>query len=81
MRDGPGQVLEDGSVDESIQRANAFQLAEFRYVIGTLRNVDDELCVDMAKMTYGLACFGGNLLASLSREPNRMYKTEVEPAR
>ncbi|KAK4071592.1 hypothetical protein Purlil1_13349 [Purpureocillium lilacinum] len=49
---GTGQVLDDGSVDESIHLANAFQLAGFRHVIGTLWSVDDELCVAMAKMTY-----------------------------
>ncbi|KAL3954390.1 hypothetical protein ACCO45_009953 [Purpureocillium lilacinum] len=49
---GTGQVLDDGSVDESIHLANAFQPAGFRHVIGTLWSVDDELCVDMAKMIY-----------------------------
>ncbi|KAK4076851.1 hypothetical protein Purlil1_12559 [Purpureocillium lilacinum] len=49
---GTGQILDDGSVDESIHLANAFQLAGFRHVIGTLWSVDDELCVAMAKMIY-----------------------------
>ncbi|KAI3571792.1 TPR domain-containing protein [Fusarium oxysporum f. sp. albedinis] len=49
---GTGQILDEGSVDESIHLANACQLAGFRHVVGTLWSVDDELCVDMARMTY-----------------------------
>jgi CHAT domain-containing protein len=49
---GTGQVLDEDSVDESIHLANAFQVAGFRHVIGTLWSVDDELCVDMARVTY-----------------------------
>jgi hypothetical protein len=49
---GTGQILDENSVDESIHLANAFQLAGFRHVVGTLWSVDDELCVDMARMTY-----------------------------
>ncbi|KAM5342910.1 hypothetical protein ACJ41O_013876 [Fusarium nematophilum] len=48
---GTGQILDEGSVDESIL-ANACQLAGFRHVVGTLWSVDDGLCVDMARMTY-----------------------------
>ncbi|KAI6524645.1 hypothetical protein MCOR05_009692, partial [Pyricularia oryzae] len=40
------------SVDESIHLANAFQLAGFRHVIGTLWSVDDKLCVDIARLFY-----------------------------
>ncbi|KAH7014620.1 CHAT domain-containing protein [Microdochium trichocladiopsis] len=49
---GTGQILHEGSVDESIHLANACQLAGFRHVVGTLWSVDNELCVDMARMTY-----------------------------
>ncbi|KAH0430361.1 hypothetical protein CcaCcLH18_07873 [Colletotrichum camelliae] len=49
---GTGQILDDKSVDESIHLTSAFQLAGFRHVIGTLWEVDDALCVDMARMTY-----------------------------
>ncbi|KAH6984213.1 CHAT domain-containing protein [Ilyonectria sp. MPI-CAGE-AT-0026] len=49
---GTGQILDEGSVDESIHLANACQLAGFRHVVGTLWSVDDGLCVDMARMTY-----------------------------
>ncbi|KAJ3455223.1 hypothetical protein MRS44_013823 [Fusarium solani] len=49
---GTSQILDEGSVDESIHLANACQLAGFRHVVGTLWSVDDELCVGMARMTY-----------------------------
>lgn len=49
---GTGQILDDDSIDESIHLTNAFQLAGFRHVIGTLWSVDDEVCVEIAKMTY-----------------------------
>ncbi|GKT97201.1 TPR domain containing protein [Colletotrichum tofieldiae] len=49
---GTGQILDDRSVDESIHLTSAFQLAGFRHVIGTLWEVDDELCVDMARLTW-----------------------------
>ena len=40
------------SLDESLHIASAFQLAGFRHVIGTLWDVNDEICVDMARTTY-----------------------------
>lgn len=49
---GTGQILDNKSIDESIHLTNAFQLAGFRHVIGTLWSVDDEVCVEVAKMTY-----------------------------
>ncbi|RYP68863.1 hypothetical protein DL770_008369 [Monosporascus sp. CRB-9-2] len=49
---GSGQVLDDESVDEGIHLSSAFQLAGFRHVIGTLWNVDDSLCVKMARLVY-----------------------------
>ncbi|KAH7136912.1 TPR domain-containing protein [Dactylonectria estremocensis] len=49
---GTGQVLDDKSIDESIHLTSAFQLAGFQHVIGTLWDVDDELCVRMARSTY-----------------------------
>ncbi|KAK1991226.1 TPR domain-containing protein [Colletotrichum falcatum] len=49
---GTGQNRDEKSADESIHLTSAFQLAGFRHVIGTLWEVDDELCVDIAKMTY-----------------------------
>lgn len=49
---GTGQVRHETSIDESIHLASAFQLAGFRHVMGTLWEVDDELCVHMARLTY-----------------------------
>ncbi|KAK5996037.1 Small ribosomal subunit uS17B-like protein [Cladobotryum mycophilum] len=49
---GTSRIRDEKSLDESVHLANAFHLAGFRHVIGTLWDVDDELCVDMAKLTY-----------------------------
>ncbi|PYI02626.1 hypothetical protein BO78DRAFT_453543 [Aspergillus sclerotiicarbonarius CBS 121057] len=49
---GTGQTRGKGSMDESIHLANACQLAGFRHVIGTLWNVNDALCVSMARLIY-----------------------------
>ncbi|KAI2472762.1 CHAT domain-containing protein [Annulohypoxylon bovei var. microspora] len=39
-------------VDEAIHLVSAFQLAGFRHVIGTLWEVSDQRCVDVAKVLY-----------------------------
>ncbi|KAL3429841.1 CHAT domain-containing protein [Aspergillus tetrazonus] len=49
---GTGRIGDDRLVDESIHLVSAFQLAGFRHAIGTLWEVNDEICVDMAKITY-----------------------------
>ncbi|KAH7000694.1 CHAT domain-containing protein [Ilyonectria destructans] len=49
---GTGRIRDEKFFDENIHLINACQLAGFRHVIGTLWEVDDEMCVDMAKMTY-----------------------------
>lgn len=49
---GTSQIRDMRSVDENIHLANAFQLAGFRHVIGTLWDVDDALCVDVARAVY-----------------------------
>jgi tetratricopeptide (TPR) repeat protein len=49
---GTGQMKNEKLVDESIHLISACQLAGFRHVIGTLWDVNDELCVDMARITY-----------------------------
>ncbi|KAK2050996.1 hypothetical protein LY76DRAFT_599636, partial [Colletotrichum caudatum] len=41
---GTGRIRDNRSIDESIHLTSAFQLAGFRHVIGTLWEVDDELC-------------------------------------
>lgn len=49
---GTGQIHSSRFIDESIHLISGFQLAGFRHVIGTLWEVEDMLCVEMAKMTY-----------------------------
>ena len=49
---GTGRVKFDSLVDESLHLIAAFQLAGFRHVIGTLWEVNDRSCVDMAQLTY-----------------------------
>ncbi|KAK4209276.1 CHAT domain-containing protein [Rhypophila decipiens] len=56
---GSGQVADDRSVDESIHLSSAFQLAGFRHVIGTLWEVNDNLCFDLAKGVYERLKSGG----------------------
>ncbi|KAF6793794.1 TPR domain-containing protein [Colletotrichum sojae] len=64
---GTGQVQDERSIDESIHLTSAFQLAGFRHVIGTLWEVDDELCVDMARLTYEFFAAKGLRDESVSR--------------
>ncbi|KUL82059.1 hypothetical protein ZTR_10675 [Talaromyces verruculosus] len=49
---GTGRVRDEKFMDESIHLISGCQLAGFRHVIGTLWDVIDETCVDMARMTY-----------------------------
>ncbi|MCJ1242699.1 hypothetical protein MMC14_010708 [Varicellaria rhodocarpa] len=49
---GTGQIANERFFDESIHLISSFQLAGFRHVIGTLWEVNDKLCIDMAKITY-----------------------------
>ncbi|KAF7503722.1 hypothetical protein GJ744_003347 [Endocarpon pusillum] len=49
---GTGRIKDDRFLDESIHLISACQLAGFRHVIGTLWEVNDELCVEMARVTY-----------------------------
>ncbi|KAM0148086.1 hypothetical protein ACHAPG_010202 [Botrytis cinerea] len=51
---GTGQIGDEKFFDESIHLISAYQLAGFRHVIGTLWEVNDESCVDMTKITYGV---------------------------
>ncbi|KAL4744388.1 hypothetical protein BDW72DRAFT_212734 [Aspergillus terricola var. indicus] len=64
---GTGQVIDETSIDESIHLTSAYQLAGFRHVIGTLWSVDDELSVDMARMTYELLRDTGGTDESVSQ--------------
>ncbi|KAH8811034.1 CHAT domain-containing protein [Xylogone sp. PMI_703] len=49
---GTGRTQNSKFVDESIHLISACQLAGFRHVIGTLWEVNDQTCVDVAKITY-----------------------------
>jgi tetratricopeptide (TPR) repeat protein len=49
---GTGQIKDNTYADEGLHLISACQLAGFRHVIGTLWEVNDETCVDMARMTY-----------------------------
>ncbi|RBR20339.1 uncharacterized protein FIESC28_05303 [Fusarium coffeatum] len=47
-----GRVQDEQFIDESIHLISACQLAGFRHIIGTLWKVQDEHCVDVARITY-----------------------------
>ncbi|GKU07053.1 tpr containing protein [Fusarium langsethiae] len=47
------QVRAENLVDETIHLASACQLAGFRHVVGTLWQVSDRYCVQVAKSFYG----------------------------
>lgn len=47
-----GQIKHDGSMDEGLHLIAACQVAGFQNVIGTLWEVNDELCVEAARLTY-----------------------------
>ena len=46
------QVENELMIDEGLHLVNAFQLAGFQHVIGTLWDVDDKLCADVASILY-----------------------------
>lgn len=56
---GTGQIKNERFFDEGIHLISACQLAGFRHVIGTLWEVNDEVCVDMARITYEIVRDGG----------------------
>jgi CHAT domain-containing protein len=49
---GTGRIKNERFMDENIHLISACQLAGYRHVIGTLWEVKDEICVDMARITY-----------------------------
>jgi hypothetical protein len=49
---GTGRVEDGRFIDESLHLISACQIAGFRHVIGTLWEVNDQICVDMARFTY-----------------------------
>lgn len=50
---GTSRLPVGGATDESIYLTSALQLAGFRHAIGTLYNVDDAVCVHVAREIYG----------------------------
>jgi tetratricopeptide (TPR) repeat protein len=64
---GTGQIKNERFLDESIHLISACQLAGFRHVIGTLWEVNDESCVDMARITYEAMRDGGMTDESVCR--------------
>lgn len=50
-----GQVQDERMLDEGLHLVTAFQLAGFQHVIGTLWDVDDELCGEVARIVYDVA--------------------------
>ncbi|UPK96901.1 hypothetical protein LCI18_007836 [Fusarium solani-melongenae] len=49
---GTSRIQQERYMDESMHLVSACQLAGFRHVIGTLWEVNDEICVEMARITY-----------------------------
>ncbi|KAI1052963.1 hypothetical protein LB506_009944 [Fusarium annulatum] len=49
---GTGRIQQEQFMDESVHLISAFQLAGFQHVIGTLWEVNDKVCVDIAKVVY-----------------------------
>ncbi|KAH7210810.1 CHAT domain-containing protein [Fusarium redolens] len=62
-----GRVDEERFSDESIHLISACQLAGFRHVIGTLWEVNDASCVDVARVTYETMRDGAMTDESVSR--------------
>ncbi|KAK8078662.1 hypothetical protein PG996_004832 [Apiospora saccharicola] len=58
---GTGRLNVMKFMDESIHLISAFQLAGYRHVIGTLWNVEDDICVDIARTTYAEIGKSGDL--------------------
>ena len=49
---GTARIKSKRFLDENIHLISAFQLLGFRHVIGTLWEVNDDFCVDVARLTY-----------------------------
>lgn len=48
-----GQIQNESMLDEGLHLVNAFQLAGFQHVIGTMWEVDDQICAEVARIVYG----------------------------
>ncbi|KAF5633395.1 30S ribosomal S17P protein [Fusarium sp. NRRL 52700] len=49
---GTGRIQQEQFMDESVHLISVFQLAGFQHVVGTLWEVNDRVCVDIAKVVY-----------------------------
>ncbi|CAG9988010.1 unnamed protein product [Clonostachys byssicola] len=56
---GTGRVRNPELINEGIHLISAYQLAGFRHVVGTLWEVNDEVCADMAAGVYEVMCAEG----------------------
>jgi len=72
---GTGQIRDKKFVDESTHLISACQLAGFRHVIGTLWEINDELCVDTARITYKGMRDGGMTDESVCRGLHKAIRT------
>jgi tetratricopeptide (TPR) repeat protein len=86
---GTGRIKSEMFIDESIHLISACQLAGHRHVIGTLWEVKDDICVEIARITYeairdrGMTdesvCWGLHMAARKLR--NRWLSMPVEARR
>ncbi|KAF5244824.1 hypothetical protein FANTH_7591 [Fusarium anthophilum] len=63
---GTGRIQQEQFMDESVHLISAFQLAGFQHVIGTLWEVNDRVCVEIAKVVYEGIKNGGMLDQSVA---------------
>ncbi|KAK6538339.1 hypothetical protein TWF694_011218 [Orbilia ellipsospora] len=70
-----GAVEAEGLVDEGINLINACQLAGFRHVIGTLWEVSDPYCVDVARVLYEVIRDEGMTDRTICRGLHKAIKT------
>ena len=61
-----GKIRQDDALDEGLHLISACQVAGFRHVIGTLWEVDDSACVQVAQMVYKWMHQRGLVHASVS---------------
>jgi tetratricopeptide (TPR) repeat protein len=64
----------DKLIDEGIQLISAFQLAGFQHVVGTLWEVSDKHCVDVARILYQTLQEEGMTDAAVSRGLHRAVR-------
>lgn len=73
---GTGLVRNNAYADENINLISGFLLAGFRHVIGgTLWQVQDSMCVDLARLTYEAMAEGGLCDSSIAWSLNKATRT------